>query len=454
MARIRTAQYYQGFLLVLFCLGPSTTFAEESGLTLTITPPLFQINLQPGEHWASGIEVVNGNPYDLTVYAQPVLFESSGESGRPRFKDPPTIDGTNAAPDQTTLAGWITVPTGPLVIKREQTITIPIAITVPIDAAPGGHYAAILIGNRAPQGSREESALSVTSSIASLIMLRVAGTVIEQGRIRDFATEHAVYQTPQAQLSLRFENQGNVHLQPKGNITIYNMFGKKRGVIPINQGGDYGNVMPGSIRKFTYSWQADAGVWDIGRYRAEATLGYGGESQRFAQATVYFYILPFVPIAEIVGSILMFVLLVGWALRAYVRRAISMETKHQEVVGFRADTQPLTTSPHEGRAEKPQLKLTTLMRPIQVGIVDLRSIASVSHSVSPARADEVAQDLDRARHIGLGSFLYKYRYFFAFVCVTSVAWVVARALFAEVLTYERPYQVKAVQDDGTTVPVP
>ncbi len=464
--RLSIPRYLWGIALLISVpgvFGGYTAHAQENSMTLTVTPPLIQVNLKPGETWASGIQVVNGNPYDMTVYAEPMLFEPAGEEGRPRFKDPPGMNGDPSTPDPTTLAGWITLPQGPLNITREQTITVPLMITVPPDAAPGGHYAAVLIGNRAPQGASEESStVSVTSSIASLIFLRVAGTVIEDGRIRDLVTEKSVYETPEAQLSLRFENQGNVHLQPRGDITIYNMFGKKRGMIPINQSGDYGNVMPSSVRKFTYTWKADAGTWDIGRYRAEATLGYGGETKSFAQSTVYFYILPLIPLAEVVGGLILLVWFVGWALRSYVRRAIAIETKHLEPevrtpVSTTTLTQPtliarttleLPVVHTQEPPPKPKLTLTSLIKPIQVGIVDLRSVAT-----PPTRVvHETRQTLsESSRHtpkrMGVGTFLYRYRFFFFFLTVIAVSWVIASALLSDVLTYERPYEFKAVSEE-------
>lgn len=435
--------------LLLLALSAGLTYAQEA-MTLTVTPPLIQINLQPGETWTSGIQVVNGNPYDLTVYAEPVLFEPAGEDGRPRFKTPPGVGGESTMPDPTTLAGWLTLPRDGLSIPREQTITIPLSIHVPTDAAPGGHYAAVLIGNRAPEGARDESSVSVTSSIASLIFLRVAGTVVEDGRIRDFSTEKMLYETPEAQLSLRFENQGNVHLQPRGDITIYNMFGKKRGFIPINQTGEYGNVMPGSIRKFTYNWKADAGLWDIGRYRAEATLGYGADSKSFAQASAIFYILPVLPLVEVLGGGIALVLFVGWALKTYIRRAISIETRHSEatVAPIIDEVAPaLRSMPVE--VQKPKLTLTTLIKPLQAGIVDLRSVAGNSELKQQTRPVAEHEYLQSRERLALRTFLYQYRYFFAFILVIAVGWVVASALISDVLTYERPYEVHSVQEDGT-----
>jgi hypothetical protein len=441
-------------------MAPIAYAQTDGALTLTITPPLFQLNLVPGESWTSGIRVVNSNPYDMTVYADPVLFEPEGDTGRPSFIDVTTEGG---AVDTSTLAGWITVPRGAHVISREQTYLLPIAITVPEDAAPGGHYAAVLIGNRPPTDGREEGAVSVTSSIAALIFLRVAGDVVEDGRIRDFVTERSLYEEAEARLSLRFENQGNVHLQPQGDITIYNMFGKKRGYIPINQAGGYGNVLPNSMRKFTFMWTSDSGMWDIGRYRAEVTLGYGVEVKSFAQATTYFWVLPLMPLAQVLGGLVALMWFVGWALRAYVRRALALETR-----GMDHSPEPLETTPQETlsesspitsphvdatRDEQPTLRLGTLIRPIEKGMVDLRRAHIV---VSPEPVMSQKQDMygEQETSLHIGAFMRQYRAFFIFLLLVVVGVFAVAAFVADVTTSERSYSAIEERSDGSHIELP
>ncbi len=437
-------------LALLCALGFAGSLAHAAladQLTFTVTPPLFQLSLQPGETWSSSLTVVNGNAYDITVFAQPVLFEPDGEDGRPRFVGP--VAGEESTPDPSTLAGWIDVPRGGLLIKREQTIAIPLSISVPEGAAPGGHYAAILIGNRAPGTSPAESSLSVTSSIASLIFLRVAGDVTEQGRIRDFVTDRSIYERPEAKLSLRFEDQGNVHLRPQGDITIYNMFDQKRGYIPVNQTAGYGNVLPGSVRKFTFTWTADSGTWDIGRYRAVATLGYGTNGKQFATATTYFWVLPIVPLVEVIGGAFVFLWFIGWAVRAYVRRALALETARlvQEVGNRAVTSEGAAGTPLVGQAPASQhLRLETLIRPLEAGIVDLRHAGGM---VEGATADMPAG----TGRLSFVAFVRAYRYFFFFLAVVILGVFGARVFLSDVLSADRPYHVTVEHPDGATIDV-
>ena len=428
--RVLTSRAYTllalaGCVVALLGVGAYRTATADTSFTLSVGNPLFQIGLQPGETWTSGIQVVNPNPYDITVYAEPVLFKPRGDGGQPEFYSP---QNTGNLDTMQTLVDWITVPRTEITIPQEQTIVVPLVIAVPETAAPGGHYAAVLIGNKPPTGSIEGGSLSVTSSIASLIFLRVAGDVVEDGRMREFSTAQSMYQTAEARFTLRFENEGNVHLRPQGDITVYNMFGKKRGYIPINQEATYGSVLPNSIRSYTFTWASDAGLWDIGRYKAIATVGFGEGDKRFVDATTYFYVLPIIPLLEVLGGVLMLVWFFTWSVKAYVRRALYIE-------GLR---QYPAAQAQQSRQPTPQS-----------GIVDLRSVSVGKTPVVPSRGNtRQVLSVERAT---IGAFLREYRAFLIFIVVSGVGWVAASAYFSDVLTYERPYQAIEERADGSRV---
>ena len=463
----KSYKYLIGCVCIVLCgllaLAPygSVLYAGEAGVSLTIAPPLIQINLQPGETWNSSISVVNNNAYDLMVYAEPVLFEPGGESGRPVFISLPhggerEEQGTSTSTG--TLADWIVVPEQSVEIKREQTYQLPVTITVPEDAPPGGHYAAILIGNRAPEGTKvEDGTVSVTSSISVLIFLSVSGDVVENGRIRDFATEKSVYENPEAHFSLRFENQGNVHLLPQGNIVIYNMFGKVRGTIPVNHQKDYGNVLPNSIRKFDFTWKAEAGVWDIGRYKAEATIAYGKEQKQTALATTYFYVLPIVPFLEIVGGLLVFILFTGWVLRAYIRRALAIETAQLRNNTSHSEHSTVLKESHTTSETISKVKLgSTLMLPIKTGFVDLRDIGTSKEKLmhtSHVRTEAVVArgEIANGEVVTLGTFLRTYWLFFVSIIIFAIGGFTLSVYFEDVMTVSRDYSVTEVRPDGSEV---
>jgi hypothetical protein len=69
-------------------------------------------------------------------------------------------------------------------------------------------------------------------------------------------------------------------------------------------------------------------------------------------------------------------------------------------------------------------------------------------------------DITRAVHVDTDTratvyaFLKEYRAFFAFIGIASLGWVVASAYFADVLTYERTYEIIVEDVDQATIPVP
>jgi phage pi2 protein 07 len=309
------------FLLLALCLVPSFALAQQSAVsqTLSVSPTLFEMQANPGQAWTSSVRVINVNDYTLTVYPQPVNFAPLGEDGRGDL-----IPIFSEETQGQTLAEWITVPSEPVVIPPQATAEVPLQVNVPNDAAPGGHYAAILIGTKPPTDESSLSQVQTAQFVTALFFVRVSGDVKEMGNIREFTTNKNIVQTPTITLDMRFENTGNVHIQPQGDIKVFNMWGKERGVIPINHQTHFGNVLPNSIRKFSFTWTGDTSLYDIGRYKAIATLGYGDASKQFVTSTTYFWVIPYTTILITLFVLFVTLKLGLWLIRRYIDRMLAL----------------------------------------------------------------------------------------------------------------------------------
>ncbi len=296
-------QYGMTVIMIGSFFVPSFVLAQSKGLSLTVVPPLFQFTLSPGESWASSVKIVNGNDYDIEVYVTPINFESIGEGGKGKFIPLSTEDNASST---HSLAGWIDITQDPIYVLKGQSKRVPFFVVAPENAEPGGHYASILIGTN-PAGKAGESQMKVSSLISTLLFARVSGDIIEEGRIREFSTEKSLYETPEANFTLRFENIGNVHLLPRGNIVIYNMWGKERGRIDVNKDANFGNVFPEKIRNFSFTWKGESNFYDIGRYKAISTLSYGAGARQSDFNILYFWVIPIKPLLWIVGALLIFI---------------------------------------------------------------------------------------------------------------------------------------------------
>ncbi len=328
-----------GWIFITLSLVSATfVHAQSRGdLAITVTPPLFQLTIGPGESWTSTLKVVNSNPYDVSYYTQVVDFVAEGEGGQASFVplvSPPAGEATSTA----TLASWIQVTPGPFKVPQGTSADVPFTVSVPIDAAPGGHYAAILVGTEPGERRSDGPSMRISSMVSSLLFVRIKGEVIESGRIREFRTVDELYQTPRADFVLRFENTGNAHLRPQGSVTIYNMWGKERGQVLINEKGEFGNALPESTRRYEFSWEGEATLFDIGRYRALATLTFGQDQKQNATYAAYFWVVPIVPVSIALGAFVTFVLLIVWFVRRYVRRSL-------QVHGIPLDQTKIQTGP-------------------------------------------------------------------------------------------------------------
>ncbi|MDD4476861.1 MAG: hypothetical protein PHY40_01745 [Patescibacteria group bacterium] len=304
-------------IVAIGCFSAIAAFGMENKLSLTVTPPLFQVVLEPGEEWASKLKIVNTNGYDLTVYAVAMDFSADGEDGHGKFT--PVIKDKN---DSESLAGWINVSKKPIFIPAEKSAELPFAVKIPDNVQPGGHYAAILVGTAPTDGNVNGSAIKISTMVSSLFFVKIKGDVLEKGRIREFKTEKYFYQEPNAIFDLRFENEGNVHLQPKGDVVIYNMWGEEKGRIQINQKSDFGNVLPGSVRKFVFDWRGGNGLSGIGRYKAVASVVFGENGTESAASAAYFWVLPIKTILSIAGGAIFLIALIILLIKFYIRRTL------------------------------------------------------------------------------------------------------------------------------------
>ncbi|MFZ2886896.1 MAG: hypothetical protein WA021_03700 [Minisyncoccia bacterium] len=388
---------------------------EAQSLAVTVTPPLFQLTIGPGETWASSLKVVNTNAYDVTYFSEIVDFAAEGEAGNGRFIPIVTTGGAH------TLGSWIELPQESVVIGAGASGEIPFTVRIPADASPGGHYAAVLVGTRPPGDQLTGSGVSISSFVSSLLFVRIEGDVHESGRIREFRSDSTWYENALAQFVLRFENTGNTHLQPQGDITIYNMWGKERGKVAINQKTNFGNVLPQSIRRFEFSWDGEEEAFDIGRYSAVVTLAYGEDGKQNVTATNYFWVVPVVPVATTLGGLFALLILMTWLIRRYIRRALSLERAR---MGISESSPP--TSP----------SISTFVQPIREGVVDLRRL---SGAVPATPASETA-----AAPLTTGQFVGRYRLFFVFLIVVVIGCIGAWYYFEKALAPERAFEISAI----------
>lgn len=412
------------FGMTLFGAVPALVNAQSQ--SLSVTPPLFQLSIEPGDIWQSSIRVINPNDFPLTIFTEVVNFVPDGEGGQGRFVPLITEDETKA-----TLAEWIEVREGPYLIPPGQTQEVSFFVEVPPDAAPGGHFAAILVSTEPPKKSENSSlALVTTQTVASLFFTRIEGDVLEKADIREFTVTDRSIELPEAEFSLRFENKGNVHIQPKGDIIIMNMWGTTRGIIPVNHDTHFGNVLPTSIRDFRFTWKGERSLTDIGRYKAIATLAYGEDGVKSVTATTYFWVIPVKGAFITLLSLILFIGSITWMIRLYIRRMLILAGIDPDVEKKAHRTEPTVLTQNAPRARS----YKEVAAPLTEGTLDLRARLS--------RAEETVDVV-----VTIFEFVRAYKKFFIAVLILILSFVGLALYVGEVRTMETDYEVTITEGE-------
>lgn len=314
------------FSALLFLIGFWLSLFASEVKALTISPPRMEFSVNPGQTVEDVIKVFNETDTQAILFTFTQEFMAKeGEEGVPEFLAPGDKEGG--------LADWTEIERGPItILPREQKI-IPFTLKVPSWADPGGHYAAIFFSTQAPE--RESgTVVGIAGRLGSLILLRVAGDIREEGELIEFNLKKRkrVYGRLPVDFVTAFQNSGNVHLKPQGEIVIKNIFGRTADRIEVNRRGS--NVLPGTTRHFEASWtktlleKSPSGFWEelkaerdnfgLGRYRGELIIGYGAMGQK-AQAKTFFWVLPWrlILLSFLGTALLIFLISVG--IRRYNR---------------------------------------------------------------------------------------------------------------------------------------
>ena len=308
-----------------------------SAHAMTISPPNYDYtSVNRGDVIMDVIKVYNDNK-DASITLYPFLqnftFKAGDEEGgTPVFYDPQTD------PYGTAMAKWIKVDTKPLVIAPGARAMVPFSINIPADASPGGHFGTVVFATQPPD---DPGVVTIGSQVGVLIMMRVNGDIKEAGSITEFgfAKPKPWYNYLPVDFFVRFENSGNVHLRPTGNLFITDMTGRQVASIMINP--EFRSILPKSIRKFTFNWTKKEGgekqsaLWNewhnfaIGRHKAQLVMLYGTEN-KMVSGNLAFYVWPWRLICIALGILLLILFIFTIGKNSFERAVIKKyERKHR-----------------------------------------------------------------------------------------------------------------------------
>ncbi len=325
---------------------------------LTLSPPYFDYSLNPGDTVLDVIKLFNEGRATETYYPIVMNFSADDdEAGAPQFYAPEE-DRMGQG-----LADWIQVDPSPIVIPAGGRANVQFSINVPKDdATPGGHYGAILLSTAPPADM--ERGIGVSQQLASIMLVRVSGEVQEVGGIAEFGFKNPQvwYNHTPIEFFLRFENSGNVHLRPTGNLIIKNWLNQNTESIKVNP--EFKSVLPMSIRRYEFAWgntdkkrlanmspiEREIKNFGLGKYSVQLIINYGSTNQVLVREKT-FYVWPW-RLMVFFGVGLLVLLVIAWILkRAYDKSLLRKFEKMKKEMEKKPAAEPVKEETEEKKEE-------------------------------------------------------------------------------------------------------
>lgn len=293
---------------------------QGNGQALEIAPPVLDIRGNPGETVEARISLRDISPVRLLVRNEINDFVAAGEDGTPKI----LVEEGEESP--YSIKSWIS-PLPEITLEPRQIEELTVNIAIPANAAPGGYFGVIRFTAEAPELSG--TGVSLSASLGTLVLLRVNGDAKEAMSVEEFYVEKDqnrswVFESAPIMFYERLKNEGNVHEQPRGQISIKDMFGQK--IANLNVNLENRNVLPGSTRKFEQPLDETVigNRMLFGRYTADLEITYGSaENRQTMTSQLSFWVIPYKLIAGILLGLVVLFFILRIAIKRYNDRLLS-----------------------------------------------------------------------------------------------------------------------------------
>lgn len=277
-------------LIAALALMPFVRAQDQDSATggngLLMSPTRSEVSVDPGQSKSFTITLKNVTQGDLVAQAVVNDFESDGVSGTPQI----IVDENQRTPYSINnfLRGVEDIE-----IKSGETKEVKLTLDVPDNAVPGAYFGVVRFAAVPKEKQSEaERQVSLTASVAHIVLLEVAGDVTEQIQLESLKAQRnndpgSFFLSPPDSMALGIKNLGNGFSRPFGTVNIKNILGKEVKNYEVNNTSPKGVILPNSSRTFVDS--IDGVKWP-GRYTATAAVAYGNGGEVVTYKSAFWYI--------------------------------------------------------------------------------------------------------------------------------------------------------------------
>lgn len=272
---------------------------------MVIGPGMSEIEVKPGQSVVVEISVSNrisdNRDFEITVE------DMAGSADGSRSVE---LLGNQRGP--YSLKDYITFPSNRFELDLGERARIPVTISIPPDAEPGGFYGSVLISTVQTEEVEDPTATArspIVARIGTLFFVTVPGEVDRAGETKELSLidKKWWYEKGPIGLSILYENTGSVHLNPYGELRIKNLFGEEVGFVELEPWFS----LPKSLRTKEVTWDREL---LFGRYKATVLINRGYDDI-VDERSVVFWVLPW----KVVGGVFVVLFIIIFSIRFFFR---------------------------------------------------------------------------------------------------------------------------------------
>lgn len=259
-------------LAVLLGCGACVRSTQAAGVTVT---PAFQevtVTGRDGREVASFF-LTNGGDTPQTYRLQAIDIDANNQSGGI------LLSGLDANFQiRYGLAKWLSFDQTEVTIGSQETKEIVFYVNNSEVLTPGGHYGAVLAQPTTGSQQVSDNKVSVSPQAAALVFVKKLGGETYGIKLVSTSVSSSVFEPPQT-VQLLLENTGDVHVVPRGEVTIRDPFGREIARGAINT--ESGLVLPSRQRNFSVDLRSTRGGlrWP-GKYTISVSYRFDGLETR------------------------------------------------------------------------------------------------------------------------------------------------------------------------------
>lgn len=281
------------FLSLVFCvvggifLAPFLVRAADAGLTVT---PVFQeVTLEVDQEEAEFfVTLTNDTDLPIVLRSSVADFGSLDESGGVAF-----LGASDNLVRKFALASWMRPEKDVISLASGESEELRVVIENRESLSPGGHYGAVLFRIGEEEIAASDATVAVNQMISVLVFAKKQGGEVYNLELLDYAPVIPLLQKI-SQVRLRFQNNGNVHVIPRGTMTLKDPVGRivEKGI--INE--ESGLILPETQRTWVAKLMPLSFLVLPGYYTLSLEYRYDGKDS-FAKVEQRFFLVPWPGVA-------------------------------------------------------------------------------------------------------------------------------------------------------------